>query len=109
MIGAVVRDNIVENIIVLDEAQLEEMAAALGAEIVDARVCGLEIGDLRTPSGWTRNEGGEQVILPVLPYERQDGYEKAVERAEAAEAQLETASEASAAEALAILSGEVET
>ena len=108
MIGAVVRDNIVENIIVLDEGQIDKMAAALGCEIVDARVCGLAIGDLRTPSGWTRNEGGEQVILPVLPYERQDGYEKAVERAEAAEAQVEAAAEASAAEALAILSGEVE-
>lgn len=108
MIGAVVRDNIVENIIVLDAALEAEISAALGAEIVDAKPFGLAIGDLRTPSGWTRNEGGEQVILPVLPYERQDGYEKAVERAEAAEAQLETASEASAAEALAILSGEVE-
>ena len=109
MIGAVVRDNIVENIIVLDEGQIDKMAAALGCEIVNARVCGLAIGDLRTPSGWTRNEGGEQVLLPALPYERQDGYEKAVERAEAAEAQLETVSEASAAEALAILTGEVET
>ena len=108
MIGAVVRDNIVENIIVLDAAQEAEISAALGCEIVDARVCGLAIGDLRTPSGWTRNEGGEQVILPVLPYERQDGFEKAVERAEAAEAQVEAAAEASAAEALAILSGEVE-
>ena len=108
MIGAVVRNDIVENVIVLDESQIDRMAAALGAEIVDARPCGLAIGDLRTASGWTRNEGGEQVILPVMPYERQDGYEKAVERAEEAEAALETASEASAAEALAILSGEVE-
>ena len=107
MIGAVVRENIVENIIVLDESQLDRMAAALGAEIVDAKPFGLAIGDLRTPSGWTRNEGGEQVILPVLPYERQDGYEKALERAEAAEAQLATASEVAAAEALAILTGEV--
>ena len=108
MIGAVVRDNIVENIIVLDEGQIDKMAAALGAEIVDAKPFGLAIGDLRTPSGWTRNEGGEQVILPVLPYDRQDGYDIAMQKAAEAEAQLETASEASAAEALAILSGEVE-
>lgn len=108
MIGAVVRDNIVENIIVLDAAQEAEISAALGAEIVDARPFGLAIGDLRTPSGWTRNEGGEQVILPVLPYDRQDGYDIAMQKAAEAEAQLETASEASAAEALAILTGEVE-
>ena len=108
MIGAVVRNNIVENVIVLDAAQEAELSAALGAEIVDARPCGLAIGDLRTSSGWTRNEGGEQVILPVMPYERQDGYEKAVERAEEAEAALETAADAAAQEALDILNGEVE-
>lgn len=109
MIGAVVRENMVENVIVLDEAQLEVMAAALGCEIVDAKPCGLAIGDLRTSSGWTRNEGGEQVILEVMDYERQDGYDIAMQKAAEAEAQLETASEASAAEALAILTGEVES
>lgn len=108
MIGAVVRNNMVENVIVLDEAQVESMAAALGCEIVDAKPCGLTIGDLRTSSGWTRNDGGEQVVLEVMDYERQDGYDIAMQKAAEAEAQLETASEASAAEALAILTGEVE-
>lgn len=108
MIGAIVRNDIVENVIVLDEAQIEEMEAAMGCEIVDAKVCNLTIGDLRTSSGWTRNEGGEQVILPVMPYEKQDGYEKAVERAEAAEAALKTAADAAAQEVLDILNGEVE-
>lgn len=108
MIGAVVRDNIVENVIVLDESQIDRMAAALGAEIVDARVCGLRIGDLRTPSGWTRNEDGEQVILPVLPYERQDGYEKTVEELEELKAQQGAVADAAVQEALDILNGEVE-
>ena len=37
MIGAVVRNDIVDQIIVLDEAQIDELQAALECEIVDAR------------------------------------------------------------------------
>ena len=72
MIGAVVIEDIVDNIIVLAEDQIDEMAAALGAEIIDARPYGLAIGDYRTPEGvWTRNDGGEQVALePVTEEER---------------------------------------
>lgn len=101
MIGAVVIDDIVDNIIVLDESQVDEMSAALGAEIVDARPFGLAIGDLYTDGRWTRNAGGEQMVLPLLEPEQYDSYTIACERAEAAE-------EVAAAEALAILSGEVE-
>lgn len=108
MVGAIVREDIVERLIILDEAQIEELSAALACEIVDARPCGLAIGDLRTPSGWTRNEGGEQVILPVLPYERQDGYEKAVEELEELKAQQGAVADAAVQEALDILNGEVE-
>ena len=60
MIGAIVRDNMVENLIVLCEAQVEELSKALSCEIVDARPYGLAVGDLRTAAGWTRNAGGEQ-------------------------------------------------
>lgn len=115
MIGAIVRDDIVENLIVLNEAQVEELSAALGCEIVDARPYGLCIGDLRTARGWTRNAGGEQMVLPLLEPEQYDSYTVAARqaaeaeaRAEEAEAQLATAAEASADEALAILTGEVE-
>lgn len=108
MIGAIVIEDIVENVIVLDEAQVPELEAALNCRIVDARPYGLAIGDLYTDAGWTRNAGGEQMVLPLLEQEQYDSYTLAMERAAEAEAQVETAAEASAAEALAILSGEVE-
>lgn len=115
MIGAIVKDNIVENLIVLDEAQKAEMEAALSCEIVDARPYGLIAGDLRTANGWTRNAGGEQVVLTLLEQEAYDSYSLAVEgqkaaeaRAEAAEEAAKSASESGAQEAIDILSGNVE-
>lgn len=107
MIGAIVQDNIVRNLIVLDEAQKAELEAALGCEIVDARPYGLIAGDLRTAAGWTRNAGGEQMVLALQEQEAYDSYTLAAQRAAEAEAALETADEAATAEALAILSGEV--
>ena len=114
MIGAIVREDIVENLIVLDEVQIEELSAALECEIVDARPYGLAIGDLRTGAGWTRNAGGEQMILELLEPELQDSYsvaaKKALELEEQNEAlieQNEMISDETAEEALAILSGEV--
>lgn len=108
MIGAVVIEDIVENVIVLDEAQIPEMEAALHCRIVDARPYGLTIGDLYTDAGWTRNAGGEQMILPLLEPEAYDSYSIAMQKVAEAEEQIEAASEATADEALAILSGEVE-
>lgn len=108
MIGAIVRDDIVETLIVLDAAQREELEAALGCEIVDARPYGLTEGDLRTEAGWTRNAGGEQMVLPLLEQEQYDSCSVAMQRAVDAEKQAEAAGEMAAAEALAILSGEVE-
>ena len=107
MIGAIVQDNIVQNLIVLDEAQKAELEAALGCEIVDARPYGLIAGDLRTAAGWTRNAGGEQMVLALQEQEAYDSYTLAAQRAAEAEAALETADEAATAEALAILTGEV--
>ena len=60
---AVVKDNVVENVIVADEAQKEELESALSAELVDVQPLGLQIGDLRVGGKWTRNQGGEQVEL----------------------------------------------
>lgn len=108
MIGAIVKNDIVENVIVLDEAQIEEMETALNCRIVDARPYGLTIGDLYTNIGWTRNAGGEQMVLPLLEQESYDSYSIAMQKVAEVEAQIEAASEASAAEALAILTGEVE-
>lgn len=90
-----------ENLIVLDEAQKEELETALGCEIVDARPYGLMVGDLRTANGWTRNAGGEQMVLELLDAKTYDSYTLACERADLAE-------EEAADEALAILTGEVE-
>lgn len=92
MIGAVVIDDIVDNVIVIDEAQVESISKALGAEIIDARPYGLAIGDYRTPEGvWTRNDGGEQVVLQLIEREERN-----------------VIAEQTAMEALAILSGEVD-
>ena len=92
MIGAVVIDDIVDNVIVIDEAQVESISKALGAEIIDARPYGLAIGDYRTPQGvWTRNDGGEQVALRLIEREERNGI-----------------AEQTAMEALAILTGEVD-
>ena len=108
MIGAIVRDNIVETLIVLYEAQIEELQTALDCEIVDARPYGLTAGDLRTDAGWTRNAGGEQMILPLLEQEQYDSYSVAAAQIVALEQQQETIAADTAAEALAILSGEVD-
>lgn len=108
MIGAVIKDDIVTNVIVLDESQIEEMRVALGAdEIIDARPYGLAIGDLRTDAGWTRNAGGEQMVLPLLEPEQYDSYTVAMQRVSEAEAEVEAAGDAAASEALAIITGEV--
>lgn len=104
MIGAMVKNDVVTGLMVVNEAQVEEMAAALGCEIVDARPYGLIPGDLRTAAGWTRNAGGEQMALPLLDAETYDSYTLAVERAEAAEAQAEAAGEYE--QAMRILLGE---
>lgn len=60
---AVVKSDMVENVIVADAAQKEELEAALGAELVDAQPFNLQIGDLRVGANWTRNQDGEQVVL----------------------------------------------
>ena len=114
MIGAIVREDIVENLIVLDEAQIEELSTALDCEIVDARPYGLAIGDLRTAAGWTRNAGGEQMILELLEPEHYDSYSIAAKKALELEEQNtalieqnEIISDETAEEALKILAGEV--
>lgn len=107
MIGAIVQADIVRNLIVLDEAQKAELEAALGCEIVDARPYGLIVGDLRTAAGWTRNAGGEQMVLELQTQEAYDSYTLAAQRATDAEAALEMAGEAATAEALNILRGDV--
>lgn len=115
MIGALVKDNRVFNLIVIasNSDVVLEMQIALDCEIHDASVYGLQVGDVLTSAGWTRNAGGEQMILPKLEPEQYDSYTLATERAvnaearaEEAEAQLATVAEATADEALAILTGE---
>ena len=108
MIGAVVKDNIVENLIVLNESQIEELSSALQCEIVDARPYGLCVGDLRTERGWTRNAGGEQMLLPLLDQENYDSYSIAAQRIVELEETQKYIAEDAANEALAILAGEDE-
>ena len=60
---AVVKDNFVTNVLVADAAQKEELEASLNAELVDASQFGLQIGDMRVGTNWTRNQHGEQITL----------------------------------------------
>lgn len=60
---AVVKDNFVTNVLVADAAQKEELEALLNAELVDASPFGLQIGDMRVGTNWTRNQDGEQITL----------------------------------------------
>lgn len=107
MIGAIVKNDIVKNVIVIDLAQVESMAAALGCEILNAAPYGLQVGDLRTAAGWTRNAGGEQMILPLLEGENYDSYTLQQKQIVELEEQVSVASDVAADEALAILRGEV--
>lgn len=111
MIGAIVRNNIVENLIVINESQVETISKALDCEIVDARPYGLTAGDLRTAAGWTRNAGGEQMVLPLLEGESYDSYSIIAKKNVDLEQGIADAEAYGAAmameEALAILSGEV--
>lgn len=60
---AVVKNSIVENVIIASAEQRGELESALGAELVDASPYGLAIGDMRVSGVWTRNQDGEQVAL----------------------------------------------
>lgn len=60
---AVVKNDFVTNVLVADAAQKEELEASLNAELVDASQFGLQIGDMRVGTNWTRNQDGEQITL----------------------------------------------
>ena len=60
---AVVKNNFVTNVLVADAAQKNELESSLNAELVDASQFGLQIGDMRVGTNWTRNQNGEQIIL----------------------------------------------
>lgn len=46
MIGVIVKDNLVENLITLNESQIDELSQALNCEIIAARPYDLTIGNL---------------------------------------------------------------
>lgn len=76
-------EQFVDNVIVARESQKAELEASLGRTLMDASPLGLTVGDYYNGSTWTRNVDGEQVALPL-------------------------GDSADVAEALAILSGEVD-
>ena len=108
MIGAIVRNDIVENLIVINEEQISEMSTALNCEIVDAAPYGLTVGDLRTAAGWTRNAGGEQMILPLLEQESYDSYTIVANKNIELQNQIDELPSAVSNEILGVRSGEVE-
>ena len=67
MTYAVVKDNIVENMIVAHESQKEELETALNAELIDPSEFGLTVGDFWNGTNWTRNIDGEQMVLEPEP------------------------------------------
>lgn len=72
-IYAVVKGEMVENVIVLNDNQVDEFETILHAELVNALPLGLCVGDLRVGDNWTRNLNGEQVILePITPQQQTD-------------------------------------
>ena len=60
---AVVKSDMVENVLVASPEQKEELEQALSAELVGATPYGLQIGDMRVNGAWTRNQDGEQITL----------------------------------------------
>lgn len=80
MICAIIKNDIVENLIVINQAEISSLEEQLQCEIIDAKPYGLIAGDLRTPQGWTRNIDGEQIILPLLEQEQYDSYTIAVKQ-----------------------------
>ena len=64
---AIVSNNLVENIIVGDPAQIEELSAAMGKEVVYIPEYTLAIGDMRVGENWTRKVNGVQNIIDARP------------------------------------------
>lgn len=75
---AIVNNNLVENVIVLDGDQLIEMESVLNSELVNALPLGLCKGDQRVGGVWTRNLNGEQVVLEEIDVEQQSDYKTLV-------------------------------
>lgn len=71
---AIVINNLVENVIVLNENQIEEFENIYHAEIIDAIPYGLCTGDMRVGGKWTRNLNGVQTILEELTPQQQTDY-----------------------------------
>lgn len=71
---AIVINNLVENVIILNENQIEEFENMYHAEVIDALPYGLCVGDMRVGGKWTRNLNGVQTILEELTLQEQTDY-----------------------------------
>ena len=65
MIYAVIKNDLVTDIIVANENQKAELESAMNAVLRDTSIEGLIIGDWLTGGVWTRNVNGEQKPLPL--------------------------------------------
>ena len=74
---AVIKENLVTNLIVAAEGQQAELETALGARLEDAAGYGLTMGDHWIPERgvWARNQDGEQVVLEALTPEEKTKYQ----------------------------------
>lgn len=90
---AVIKDNLVTNLIVADAGQQTELETALGARLEDAAGYGLTMGDLWIPERgvWTQNENGEQVVLQALTPEEKTKYQALSDELEGLKSELTAA------------------
>lgn len=71
---AIVKNNRVENVVVINQSQIQEFETIYNAEIIDALPYGLDIGDLKVGNNWTRNINGVQTILELITPQQQFDY-----------------------------------
>lgn len=90
MIGAIIENETVTNIIVMTEDQIEELSVGLGKEIVDASEYGLQIGDVRHEDKWIRNAGGDNLVLTAQEPRDYTGYALAMAQVEQLREALDT-------------------
>lgn len=71
---AIVKNNEVENVIVINDDQISSFEQIYNAELVNAISYGLCIGDIRINGEWYRNLNGVYTLLEELIPENQTDY-----------------------------------
>lgn len=106
MIGAVIKNNIVQNLIIVSTSEIPSLKEFLDCDdIINAKFFGLQAGDLLTSRGWTRNAGGEQMVLQPVPESDWNTFSLNTQKIAQLEEERPQLVEMGAQEALNILTG----